>query len=41
MEQCKTCWKAFELSDTCIYNGVITCNKCAAKFIKHCFGRDK
>lgn len=41
MVQCETCWKETPKEDMCTYNGKPTCMKCAAKFIKHAFGRDK
>lgn len=41
MVQCETCWKDIPKEDMCTYNGKPTCMKCAAKFIKYAFGRDK
>ena len=40
-KMCTTCWRKFEKIDLCIYDGEWTCTKCAAKFIKYAFGRDK
>jgi hypothetical protein len=40
-KMCTTCWRKFEKTDLCIYEGEWTCTKCAAKFIKYAFGRDK
>ena len=40
-KMCTTCWRKFEKKDLCIYDGEWTCDKCAAKFIKFAFGREK
>ncbi len=39
--QCQTCFKSFDIRDTCWYDGKRTCDHCAAKYIKYAFGRKK
>jgi len=39
--KCTTCWKTVEKIDACKYNGKDTCTRCAAKFLKYAFGREK
>ena len=38
---CTTCWRSFDKIDLCLYNSEWTCSKCAAKFTKYAFGREK